>query len=83
MEAGVFGNGHDGNRYLIHHYIEMIRFFDAQTDNLLKQIRQSAEGKPDSLLARQVTVIQSIPGAGFLTAVTLACEVGDIKAFRT
>ena len=81
-EAEEFGHEHDGSRFLIRHYIEMIRFFDIQTDNLLTRIRQSIKIKPDSPLTRQVALIQSIPGAGFLTAVTLICELGDIKAFR-
>ena len=60
----------------------MIRFLDAQTVRLLTRIRESVDGRPDSVLACQVKLIQSIPGAGFLTAITLACEIGDIKAFR-
>lgn len=82
MEAAAFGHGHSGNHFLIRHYVEMIRFLDAQTESLLRQIRQSVGAQPDSVLARQVKLIQSIPGAGFLTAITLACEIGNIKAFR-
>lgn len=81
-EAGNFGHGNSGNCCLIRHYVEMIRFLDAQTDRLLKQIRQSLNEQPDSLLNHQVKLIQTIPGAGFLTAVTLACEIGDFSAFR-
>lgn len=72
-DAGTFGHSNSGNCCLIRHYIEMIRFLDTQTDRLLKQIRQSLNEQPDSLLNHQVKLIQTIPGAGFLTAVTLAC----------
>lgn len=80
-DAEVFGHGHEGHRILIRHYVEMIRFFDAQTNSLLEQIQQAVNGHPDSVLKHQVALVQSIPGAGFLTAVTLVCEIGDFKAF--
>jgi len=81
-EAMLFGHSNAGNVYLIRHFIEMIRLIDAQTDKLLAQIRKSVNGQPDARLARQVNLLQTIPGVGFLTAVTLVCEIGDFNAFR-
>ena len=81
-EAASFGHSNEGNIYLILHFIEMIRLIDAQTNKLLSQIRESVEGQPDSQLARHVKLLQSIPGVGFLSAVTLVCEIGNFSAFR-
>jgi len=81
-EAALFGHSNAGNVYLIRHFVEMIRLIDAQTDKLLAQIRESVNGQPDSLMARQVGLLQTIPGVGFLSAVTLVCEIGDFNAFR-
>jgi len=81
-EAALFGHSNAGNVYLIQHFIEMIRLIDIQTEKLLAQIRDSLNGQPDARLSRQVGLLQTIPGVGFLTAVTLVCEIGDFNAFR-
>lgn len=33
-------------------------------------------------MTKQVQLLQTIPGVGFLFAVTLVCEIGDLSAFR-
>ncbi|MVB12399.1 IS110 family transposase ISCth8 [Caprobacter fermentans] len=81
-EAASFGHSNAGNIYLILHFVEMIRLIDAQTGKLLSQIRESVEIRHDSPLARHVNLLQSIPGVGFLSAVTLVCEIGDFSVFR-
>jgi len=80
-DAALFGHSNAGNVYLIRHFVEMIRLIDAQTDKLLMQIREVLNSSPDSLLSRQVKLLQTIPGIGFLSAVTLICEIGDFSAF--
>lgn len=82
QEALCFGHGNKGISYLIRHYVEMLRLLTARAEAVLKQVRQSVAKSRDSLLARQVKLLESIPGAGFLTAVTLVCEIGDFSAFR-
>lgn len=82
QEALSFGHGNSGITFLIRHYVEMIRILDQQTADVLKQIKQSLLERPDSLLTRQTRLLESIPGAGFLTAVTIVCELGDFSAFR-
>lgn len=82
QEALSFGHGNSGITFLIGHYVEIIRMLDKQTAAVLKQIKQSLLGRPDSLLSRQAKLLESIPGVGFLTAVTIVCEIGDFSAFR-
>ena len=81
-ESLSFGHGNIGITFLIGHYVEMIRILDEKTAAILKQIKHSVQDQPDSLLARQTRLLESIPGAGFLTAVTIVCEIGDFRAFR-
>lgn len=81
-EALSFGHGNSGITFLILHYVEMIRILDQQTAAVLKQIKQSLSERPDSVLTRQTRLLESIPGAGFLTAATIVCELGDFTAFR-
>ena len=68
--------------YLIQHYVEMLRLLEKQTAAVLNQIKQYLCERPDSHLSRQVKLLQTIPGADFLTAVTLVFEIGDFSAFR-
>ena len=81
-ESLSFGHGNSGITFLIGHYVEMIRILDEKTAAILKQVKHSVQDQPDSLLARQTKLLESIPGAGFLTAVTIVCEIGDFRAFR-
>ena len=81
-EALSFGHGNSGITYLIGHYVKMIRILEEQTAAVLRQIKRGLAENPDSLLARQTRLLESIPGAGFLTAVTIVCELGDFSAFR-
>ena len=81
-ETASFGHSNAGNIYLIRHFVEMIRIIDSQTDKLLKQIRESLKHQANSQLAKQVDLLETIPGLGFLTAVTLVCEMGDFSVFR-
>ena len=81
-DAQNFGHGNTGIFYLIRHYIEMIRLLDAQTKQLMSQVKDFLKEQKDSRMAKQVRLLQSIPGVGFLSAVTLVCEIGEFSAFR-
>ena len=37
----------------------------------------------DELFVRQIRLIETIPGAGFLSAVTVICEIGDFSVFKS
>lgn len=82
LESEFFGHSNVGNNYLIHHFIEMIRLIETQTNKLLSQIREIINSNPDSQLALYVKLLETIPGLGFLSAVTLVCEIGNINAFH-
>jgi len=81
-EAMSFGHGNSGIFFLIRHYVEMIRLLDAQTERIMEQVRRLVSEQNDSLLSRQVKLLETIPGVGFLSAVTLVSEIGDFAAFK-
>lgn len=82
QDAMFFGHGNEGIYYLVQHYVEMLRLLENQTAAVLNQIKRYLCERPNAHLSRQVKLLQTIPGAGFLTAVTLVCEIGDFSAFR-
>ena len=82
QDAATFGHGVDSSLYLIRHFVGMIRTLDAKAGELLDQVKQILKSHPDEPFAEQVHLLQTIPGVGFLCAVTLVCEIGDFRAFR-
>lgn len=60
----------------------MIRILTEQTEALLNKVKSILADNPESSLTKQIELIQSIPGAGFITAATIACEIGDFTQFR-
>ena len=82
QDAATFGHGVDSSLYLIRHFVGMIRTLDAKAGELLDQVKQILKAHPDEPFAEQVHLLQTIPGVGFLCAVTLVCEIGDFRAFR-
>lgn len=80
--AQCYGHGNSGICFLVRHYIEMIRLLDSQTRQLMEQIKHFLKEHSDSKLAEQVRLLQTIPGVGFLSAITLVCEIGDFSAFK-
>lgn len=82
QEAMKFGHWNPGVTVLTRHYIDMIRLLDTQTKALLAQVQKMLAEPINTELARQVELLQTIPGIGFLSALTLVCEIGDFKAFK-
>ena len=80
--AQHFGHENSGVFCLIRHYIEMIHILDAQTKQLLGQVKALLKEQRDPQMAKQVQLLQTIPGVGFLSAVALVCEIGDFSAFK-
>lgn len=70
---------------LIRSEIEIIQLLDKQIADLLKSIgtflKQNAQsGNPK--LNQQVALLDSIPGIGLITAMTIVAEAGDIARFK-
>ena len=77
-----FGYGVPSNFTLIRLYIGMIRRYDEEIKATLNAMNELVEANADELFVKQIRLIQTIKGAGFLTAVTLMCEIGDFSVFK-
>ena len=62
--------------------LALIKTFEEQIDNLLNEINALIESSefPESI-RNNIELIDSIPGIGRLTAITLTAEIGDINGF--
>lgn len=64
-------------------YLNLLDTYTAEINTLLSQIKDILEGKTMSKAFQDsVDLLTTIPGVGFVTAVTVACEIGDITRFK-
>ena len=81
--AATFGHFVSSNSYQIRMCVSFIKQYDEEISKVLLQIRELIELHSDKGFVRQIRLIESIPGAGFLTAVTVIAEIGDFSAFSS
>lgn len=80
-DALEFGYGIQTNFYLIKKFIQLIEQYEQQINDILKQMKALTKQHKDELFVKQVKLLESMKGIGFLSALTLMCEIGDFSAF--
>lgn len=80
--ANVYGHFQDSNTYLIKYFIRVIRFHDIEIKQIEAKINTIINSNSKTHFVKQVNLIQSFTGAGFLSSVALLCEIGDFQAFK-
>jgi transposase len=78
----VFGYAVPSNFELVRHYISFIRIYNDKITALTALIHKFIDDNPDELFVRQIHLIDSIKGAGLLTAAAIICEIGDFSVFK-
>lgn len=63
--------------------LDAIHALDVLRERILDEIKALVYTEPASQLTKYVELIETIEGAGFLTAVTLVAEMGDPRAFSS
>jgi transposase len=81
-EAKIIGLPLDGLAVKVQSIITLIKTIEAEINSMLEQIYSliEAETFPESI-RNNIELIDSIPGIGRLTAITLIAEIGDINGF--
>ena len=80
-DAQTFGAGVETNFILIKKFIQFTEFYDKEINDILKKMKDIVNNHKDELFIQQVKLLESIKGIGFLSALTLMCEIGDFRAF--
>lgn len=80
--ATVFGYSTNSSNTLIKIYIDFIRKFDSVIADLLNQMHELVNKYENETFVKQIHLIETIKGAGFLTSVALMCEIGDFSVFK-
>jgi transposase len=81
--AAVFGHFVPSNSTQIRLCVSFIRKYDEEIKNILAAMHKLVAAHADEQFVRQIKLIQTIPGAGFLSAVTVLCEIGDFSVFKS
>jgi len=81
--AASFGHFFSSNTFQIRLCVSFIRQYDEAISAVLLRIRELVDIHSDKEFVRQIRLVESIPRAGFLTAVTIIAEIGDFFAFTS
>jgi transposase len=68
---------------LIHSIIKRINLIDEQMNAVVKSAKSISMANSVHPFIKQIHLIDSINGVGFMSAVTLMCEIGDFSAFKS
>jgi len=82
-DAKTFGYSVNSNFKRILLYIRFIRQYDEEISAILSDMHELVDSNKDTDFVKQIHLIESFKGAGFLSAVSLMCEIGDFSAFKS
>jgi len=78
-----FGHAVPSSFRLIRIYIGLIRRYDDEITGILAAMNELVSAHEDELFVKQIRLIETMKGAGFLSAVTVMCEIGDFSVFTS
>jgi len=81
--AKVFGHIVPSDSTLISMYVSFIKKYDEEIAGILALMQKLVDNYADETFVKQIRLIETIPGAGFLSAVTVICEIGDFSVFKS
>lgn len=82
-DAKTFGYSVNSNFKRILLYIRFIRQYDEEISIILSDMHEIVNANEDTEFVKQIRLIESFKGAGFLSAVSLMSEIGDFSAFKS
>jgi len=62
--------------------IDIIEIYKQKIECVLSSIKQYTVKHQNDTFIKQIHIVESINGVGFISAVTLMCEIGDFSAFK-
>lgn len=81
--ASRFGHTLPSNAKLIKLFVSFIKKYDEEVDLILDAMQELVDTQPDEPFVKQIHLIETFKGAGFLSAVTVMCEIGDFSVFKS
>lgn len=82
-DAKVFGHSVSSNFKRIKLFVRFIRQYEEEIASILSDMHELVDSNKETNFVKQIHLIESFKGAGFLSAVSLMSEIGDFSAFRS
>lgn len=79
----VFGCSIESIYFNISLTLDQIEALDKSLKVILQRIQTFVADHPDDPFVEQIHLLDSINGVGFLSAVTIMCEIGDFSVFKS
>jgi transposase len=79
--ARSFGHALDCHATLIRLYLDFIKRFDQAAADVLRRLNELVCANESEPFVKQIRLIETYRGAGFISALTLMSEIGDFGAF--
>ena len=80
--AKIFGASIDSIFFNISINLEMIEAVNKQVTSLLERMHTLIDDHKDETFIKQIRLLETITGVGFLSAVSIMCEIGDFDSFK-
>ncbi|MDD3168250.1 MAG: IS110 family transposase [Eubacteriales bacterium] len=80
--AKVFGCSLDSVFFNISTTLTLIKGMDEAIASTMDQIHSLVKKNHSEEFVRQISWLDSIPGVGFMSAITILCEIGDFSVFK-
>ena len=80
-DANQFGYIINSNIKRIRLYISFIRKYDEEINRILESLHELVDANEGADFVKQIHLIETFKGAGFLSAVSIMGEIGDFSAF--
>ena len=80
-DATVFGRALPSNALRIRMYIKIYREYQANLDSILEELHKAVDKLEGTQHYDRISLIQSLHGVGFLSAVVLIAEMGSFDLF--
>lgn len=82
-DANEFGYIIDSNIKRIRLYISFIRKYDEEIAGIMDALHDLVDSNEDTDFVKQIHLIETFKGAGFLSAVSLMGEIGDFQHLQS
>ena len=83
QSAKTFGCYLPSNSLQIRTLIKFIKIYDEAICNIFNEITSLIKENSNKKFIKQIHLLDSIKGIGFISAATLMCEIGDFSVFRS
>ena len=81
--AKVFGHFVSSNSAQIRLCVSFIKKYDEEAAGVIALMHDLVDDRSEETFAKQIRLIETMRGAGFLSAATVICEIGDFSGFKS